>query len=80
MNKFFYFPYSCFLGLVNPPKNNHPPQCLFILVDDLGWKDLSCYGSSFYETPNIDRLADMGFRFSQPILRILFVPPHVLPS
>ena len=34
-------------------------------MDDLGWKDLSCYGSSFYETPNIDRLADMGFRFSQ---------------
>ena len=31
----------------------------------MGWKDLSCYGSSFYETPNIDRLADMGFRFSQ---------------
>ena len=34
-------------------------------MDDLGWKDLSCYGSSFYETPNIDQLADMGFRFSQ---------------
>ena len=30
---------------------------VFILVDDLGWKDLSCYGSSFYETPNIDKLA-----------------------
>ena len=38
---------------------------LFILVDDLGWKDLSCYGSSFYETPNIDRLASMGSRFTQ---------------
>ncbi len=38
---------------------------LFILVDDLGWKDLSCYGSSFYETPNIDRLASMGNRFTQ---------------
>ena len=46
-------------------KINSRPNVLFILVDDLGWKDLSCYGSSFYETPNIDRLAEMGFRFSQ---------------
>ena len=38
---------------------------LFILVDDLGWKDLSSYGSYFYETPNIDRLANMGYRFTQ---------------
>ena len=41
------------------------PNVLFILVDDLGWKDLGCYGSSFYETPNIDRLASMGYRFTQ---------------
>ena len=37
---------------------------LFILTDDLGWRDLSCYGSSFYETPNIDRLASQGMRFT----------------
>ncbi|MFS4456737.1 sulfatase [Maribacter sp. 2304DJ31-5] len=37
------------------PKNKN---VVFILVDDLGWKDLGCYGSSFYETPNIDRLAE----------------------
>ena len=49
----------------NSKKSDSPPNVLFILVDDLGWKDLSCYGSSFYETPNLDRLADMGFRFSQ---------------
>lgn len=36
---------------------------IFILIDDLGWKDLSCYGSEFYETPNIDRLAINGMRF-----------------
>lgn len=41
------------------------PNVLFILVDDLGWKDLRCYGSSFYETPNVDRLANMGYRFTQ---------------
>jgi arylsulfatase A-like enzyme len=40
------------------------PNFLFILADDLGWKDLGCYGSSFYETPNLDRLAATGMRFT----------------
>jgi arylsulfatase A len=42
------------------------PQLNFILinVDDLGWADLTCYGSKFYETPNIDRLASQGIRFT----------------
>ncbi len=37
---------------------------MLILVDDMGWRDLSCYGSSFYETPNIDSLAARGMRFT----------------
>lgn len=41
-----------------------PPNILVILIDDLGWKDLSCYGSAYYRTPNIDRLAAEGVRFS----------------
>ena len=40
------------------------PNILFILIDDMGWRDLSCCGSSFYETPNIDRLAREGMRFT----------------
>ncbi len=36
-----------------------------ILADDLGWRDLGCYGSTFYETPNLDRLAAQGMRFTQ---------------
>lgn len=40
------------------------PNFVFILIDDMGWKDLGCYGSSFYETPNIDRLAASGMRFT----------------
>ena len=40
------------------------PNILFILVDDLGWKDLGCYGSTFYQTPHTDRLADEGMRFT----------------
>ena len=40
------------------------PNFLFILADDLGWKDLGCYGSSFYDTPNLDKLASEGTRFT----------------
>ncbi len=40
------------------------PNVLFILIDDLGWKDLGCYGSTYYRTPNIDRLAEQGVRFT----------------
>lgn len=41
------------------------PNIVFILADDLGWRDLGCYGSTFYETPNLDRLANQGVRFTQ---------------
>ena len=37
---------------------------VFILIDDLGWADLGCYGHKFHETPNIDRLASQGMRFT----------------
>ena len=40
------------------------PNFVFILVDDLGWTDLGCFGSSFYETPNVDKLANSGVRFT----------------
>ena len=38
---------------------------ILILADDLGWADLGCYGNTFNETPNIDRLAAQGVRFTQ---------------
>lgn len=41
-----------------------PPNIVFILLDDLGQRDLGCYGSTFYETPNLDRLAAQGMRFT----------------
>ena len=40
------------------------PNIIFILLDDYGFTDLGCYGSNFYETPNIDRLASEGIRFT----------------
>ena len=57
--------------LANPPTGNPPgnppgsnrPNIVFILADDLGYTDLACYGSRYYETPNIDRLASQSVRF-----------------
>lgn len=40
------------------------PNIVFILADDLGWTDLGCQGSKYYETPNIDRLAAQGLRLT----------------
>ncbi|MBN1421266.1 MAG: sulfatase [Planctomycetes bacterium] len=40
------------------------PNIVFILADDLGWTDLGCQGSRYYETPAIDRLASQGMRFT----------------
>lgn len=44
---------------------NQKPNIIFILADDLGYGDLSCYGQEKFETPNIDRLAQTGMRFTQ---------------
>ena len=41
------------------------PNIVFMLVDDLGWGDFGCYGSTFHETPNIDALCREGMKFTQ---------------
>lgn len=46
-------------------KAAQPPNVVFLLADDLGWQDLSCYGGEYCETPHIDRLAASGMRFTQ---------------
>ncbi|MCC7176390.1 MAG: sulfatase [Bryobacterales bacterium] len=51
-----------------PPVSAAPaarrPNILFLLVDDLGWRDFGCYGNALHETPNVDRLARDGVRFT----------------
>ncbi len=46
------------------PETATKPNVLFILADDLGYHDLSCMGSQYYETPNIDRIAESGMIFT----------------
>ena len=40
------------------------PNIVLILIDDMGWSDVGCFGSDFYETPNIDRLAARGMKLT----------------
>jgi arylsulfatase A-like enzyme len=54
------------VSAVNPvvKKDFQKPNVIFILADDLGYGDLSCYGQSKFKTPNIDQLAASGIRFT----------------
>jgi arylsulfatase A-like enzyme len=42
-----------------------PPNFVFFLIDDLGWRDLGAFGSTFHLTPHIDELAASGMRFTE---------------
>lgn len=53
------------MGLVSLAHAEQPPNIVFILADDLGWRDLSNEGSTFYESPHIDRIADEGLKFTR---------------
>lgn len=66
------FPFSLFvfagvvipLGTVAEEVPSSRPNIIYINADDLGWTDLSSQGSTFYETPNLDRLASQGMTFT----------------
>lgn len=58
---------SACTAFFSPPvfaENANPPNVIVILVDDMGWMDLSCQGSDYFKTPNIDALAAGGMRFT----------------
>lgn len=54
---------SCTGG--EPIPQTAKPNIIFILADDMSYRDLSCYGQQRYKTPNIDQLAENGIRFSE---------------
>ena len=68
INSIVLYPFLLLLFCVqvNAQKANvaKKPNIVFILIDDMGWKDLGTNGSSFYETPNIDKLAKEGMKFT----------------
>lgn len=53
------------------------PNIIFILCDDMGYGDLACYGQKYISTPNIDRLAQEGMRFTQAYAGSLCPHLHV---
>lgn len=50
---------------VQAVKKTERPNIIFILCDDMGYGDLGCYGQKYINTPNIDRMAQEGMRFTQ---------------
>jgi hypothetical protein len=54
---------GCVTGSTPQTAKLNKPNILFILIDDMGWKDIACAGSTYYETPHIDELAANGMRF-----------------
>lgn len=55
----------CGTGFTQSLAADSKPNVVLIVIDDLGWADLGCYGSKFHKTPNLDRLAAEGMRFTQ---------------
>jgi arylsulfatase A-like enzyme len=61
----FCFVAAAFGASMLPEHDAAPPNIVIIVADDLGYGDLGCYGATTIPTPNIDRLAGNGRRFTQ---------------
>lgn len=57
-------------------REDEHPNVIFILADDYGWNDLSCMGSQYYETPNLDRLAKHGVKLRMLMPRVRYPALH----
>src|SRR6056297_3535693 len=68
-NIFYYLALILIITSCNNPDADHKkdskPNIIYIMADDLGYADLGCYGQEIIQTPNIDKLADQGIRFTQ---------------
>ena len=64
-HKFFLLIFLClFYAQDLIARQDRPPNIILILMDDLGWKDLGCTGSNYYQTPTIDKFASEGLLFT----------------
>ena len=57
--------FGCVQGNAATPKQQQKPNIIYIMCDDMGYGDLGCYGQQYILTPNIDRMAKEGMRFTQ---------------
>jgi len=55
---------TVFVSQVLANRNSSKPNVVIVVIDDMGWEQLGCYRSSFYKSPNIDKLAESGVRFT----------------
>lgn len=62
--RFLLFVLSLALGTAAHAASARKPNIIFIMADDLGYTDVACFGSKYYETPNIDRLATQGMKLT----------------
>jgi arylsulfatase A-like enzyme len=69
--------FLCLLVLGAPAIGATPPNVVFIMADDLGWRDVGCYGNAFVETPHLDRLARDGMRFTRALQQTVCSPTRV---
>ncbi len=66
-----------FVGLVACEKQDTLPNIVLIMADDMGYECLGCNGSTEYQTPNLDRLAEQGIRFDNCYSQPLCTPSRV---
>ena len=64
MNKNVFLIFAWFIACSGSKAELPKPNVILFLVDDMGWKDLGSYGNKIHETPNLDKLAERGMRFT----------------
>ena len=78
MKNILFLLFFVFLGHALPGQKTKKPNIIFILADDLGIGNISCYGSDQFKTPNIDKLASTGMRFTHGYTAPLCGPSRAL--
>ncbi len=78
MKNILFLLFFVFLGHALPGQKTKKPNIIFILADDLGIGHISCYGSDQFKTPNIDKLASTGMRFTHGYTAPLCGPSRAL--
>ena len=65
MKKFLFFIFTFLVTFSKVGFGQDKPNILFVFIDDMGYGDLNCYGNTLHATPNIDKLANEGIKFTQ---------------